>query len=183
LEDLSTIKGALGAISGGKLHPTVIGDVNAVQWNAISLTAACEQNSDGIERTSYSENVPNLNECKRACEEFSQCSAVDYYSKGAWCNFYNDACTTPRATHAGATSARLTRGSGVKGYLVYYIDLPSMVRCSSLPSSQPPLETMLPFNHRFATRGTVLVVGQDVALEKCYRTSLQCFWGKVWAYV
>merc|ERR1712099_40758 len=72
-------------------------------WTAISESLACETNDEGIWRT-FGEGGFNLETCKARCLETAGCKAIDYYRESGWCNLYDNACSTPRSSHAGASS-------------------------------------------------------------------------------
>ena len=52
--------------------------------------------------------MKDLDACKAACAKKPSCKAIDFYRKTRWCNFFDRACTTPTASHDGASAYRLT---------------------------------------------------------------------------
>merc|ERR1719336_1527881 len=89
-------------------------------WTAISESLACEANDEGIWRT-FGEGGFNLVTCKARCLETAGCKAIDYYRESGWCNLYDNACSTPRSSHAGASSWSV-RINHVRARLVYTLD-------------------------------------------------------------
>lgn len=112
---------------GGKLSHNVAGTQEERAWSTIDARKACESNNEGIKRYTHYESVGHstrgLNECKRLCEQDNACNGIDFYGNTGWCNLYTMPCATPARYDHGAQSLALKRGSGVRGIVVYFIDL------------------------------------------------------------
>merc|ERR1719316_2398557 len=87
------------------LRDTAAATLDTASWSIISSSAACEENNEGITRTSGKSGY-SLVTCKAACEGTAGCVAIDYYAQTGWCNFFDTACTTPLKTADGASSYR-----------------------------------------------------------------------------
>jgi len=82
------------------------GSPTTASWSTISSRAACESNSEGIERT-YGAKKHTLQSCKTACESMGGCVAIDFYRKTGWCNLFKTRCRHPHKTDSGASSYAL----------------------------------------------------------------------------
>ena len=138
----------LGDSVGDRLSQYTTGDENTLTWNSISVAAACEHNSEGIERDGHMEAVGSLESCKAECAARVNCRAIDYYSQTGWCNFYPEPCKNPTRAAMGSSSHVLVRGTGVVGWLVLFRDaarskqIPEMAVLDSAFKRLPTLESV-----------------------------------------
>lgn len=101
-------EGLLGQCIKGKLPYAVQFLKPSTRWVTINSSAACEQNAEGIHRSSCLGAGYTLGSCKLACQATSACVAVDFYRKTGWCNLFNEACTAPQRMKWDASSYKLT---------------------------------------------------------------------------
>ena len=77
-------------------------------YSLISSSRACEENNQGITR-SYGAGGHSPYTCTLRCNSDPNCKSFDFFSETGWCNTYNHACSSPRATKDGASSFRKRR--------------------------------------------------------------------------
>jgi hypothetical protein len=84
------------------------------RWVTIDAEKACENSKEGVKRMQpYGGRVEaSLANCQEACLQRKGCIAVDYYRNTTWCNFYDEACSTPLSTSDQPSSYRLVRTAG-----------------------------------------------------------------------
>jgi len=94
------------------------GTFRELTWAAISETAACAKNSDGVVASSNLGKGYTLETCQAACAQRGACVAVDYFASTDQCNLYDSACEHPLQMKHNASSYRVTStGPGSPGLL------------------------------------------------------------------